>query len=206
MGLTNDGTGDRTTSETSPMTALFDLWNGASEPPLADTAYATQSSIDVYDEGGATHTLTVYYDQVDTSKTDSNGNTLYSIEGLPAGYSMYEYLVTVPPSEDRRSYGGQDYDPATNTWGTEPTSFYDDPVKGTNKNAGVLMSGVMIFDASGQLVNQTAYSYGATETPDANDQVSVDPRTKSPGSPPRPPATACPCSQPTFPASPWPTA
>ncbi|CAI3221388.1 flagellar hook-basal body complex protein [Desulfovibrio legallii] len=178
MGLTNDGTGDRTTSETSPMTALFDLWNGASEPPLADTAYATQSSIDVYDEGGATHTLTVYYDQVDTSKTDSNGNTLYSIEGLPAGYSMYEYLVTVPPSEDRRSYGGQDYDPATNTWGTEPTSFYDDPVKGTNKNAGVLMSGVMIFDASGQLVNQTAYSYGATETPDANDQVSVDPSDK----------------------------
>jgi flagellar hook protein FlgE len=179
MGLTNDGTGDSTTSNTSPMTALFALWNGANEPPLADTAYATQSSIDVYDEGGGTHTLTVYYDQVATSKTDSHGNLIYPMEGLPSGYTMYEYLVTIPPSEDMRSYGGEDYDPSTNTWGTDPTKFYNDSVEGTNKQAGVLMSGVMIFNASGQLVNQTAYSYGATETPDANDQVAVDPSLKT---------------------------
>ncbi len=179
MGLTNDGKGDRTTSNTSPMTALFDLWDGTSTPPIADTAYATQSSIDVYDEGGGTHTMTVYYDQVDASKTDSSGNTIYNIKGLPAGYTVYEYLVTIPPSQDSRSFGGTGYDEATNTWATDPTKFYNDPVAGTNKNAGVLMSGVMIFNASGQLVNQTAYSYGATETPAANDQVAVDPSLKS---------------------------
>ncbi len=179
MGLTNDGTGDRTTSATSPMTALFDLWDGTSNPPMADTAYATQSSIDVYDEGGGTHTMTVYYDQVDTTKTDSNGDTIYNIKGLPAGYTVYEYLVTIPPSQDNRSFGGTGYNEATNTWTTEPTKFYNDPTAGTNKNAGVLMSGVMIFNASGQLVNQTAYTYGATETPAANDQVAVDPSLKS---------------------------
>ena len=179
MGLTNDGKGDRTTSSTSPMTALFDLWDGKSTPPIADTAYATQSSIDVYDEGGGTHTMTVYYDQVDASKTDSNGDSIYNIKGLPAGYTVYEYLVTIPPSQDNRSFGGIGYDAATNTWGTEPTKFYNDPTDGTNKNAGVLMSGVMIFNASGQLVNQTAYTYGATETPAANDQVAVDPSAKT---------------------------
>ena len=179
MGLTNNGTGDKTTSSTSPMTALFDLWDARSTPPMADTAYATQSSIKVYDEGGSTHDLTVYYDQVDASKTDTNGKTVYSIEGLPAGYTMYEYMVTIPPAEDQRSYGGKGYNSTTNTWGTEPTKFYNDPVMGTNKQAGVLMSGVMIFDASGKLINQTAYSYGATETPAANNQVEVDPSLKS---------------------------
>ena len=179
MGLTNDGNGDRTTSSTSPMTALFDLWDGKSTPPIADTAYATQSSIDVYDEGGGTHTMTVYYDQVDASKTDSNGDSIYNIKGLPAGYTVYEYLVTIPPSQDNRSFGGVGYNEADNTWTTEPTKFYNDPADGTNKNAGVLMSGVMIFNASGQLVNQTAYTYGATETPAANDQVAVDPSLKT---------------------------
>ena len=180
MGLTNDGNGDRTTSSTSPMTALFDLWDAKSNPPMADTAYATQSSIDVYDEGGGTHTLTVYYDQVDASKTDSNGDSIYNIKGLPAGYTVYEYLVTIPPSQDNRSFGGVGYNEADNTWATtEPTKFYNDPADGTNKNAGVLMSGVMIFNASGQLVNQTAYTYGATETPAANDQVAVDPSLKT---------------------------
>ena len=179
MGLTNDGNGDRTTRSTSPMTALFDLWDGKSTPPIADTAYATQSSIDVYDEGGGTHTMTVYYDQVDASKTDSNGDSIYNIKGLPAGYTVYEYLVTIPPSQDNRSFGGTGYNEATNTWTTEPTKFYNDPTDGTNKNAGVLMSGVMIFNASGQLVNQTAYTYGATETPAANDQVAVDPSAKT---------------------------
>lgn len=179
MGLTNNGTGDKTTSSTSPMTALFDLWDARSTPPMADTAYATQSSIKVYDEGGSTHNLTVYYDQVDASKTDTNGKTVYSIEGLPAGYTMYEYMVTIPPAEDQRSYGGQGYNAATNTWATEPTKLYNDPIMGTNKQAGVLVSGVMIFDASGKMVNQTAYTYGATETPAANNQVAVDPALKS---------------------------
>ncbi|WP_417292145.1 flagellar hook-basal body complex protein [Desulfovibrio porci] len=179
MGLTNNGAGDKTTSATSPLTALFDLWDASSTPPMASGAYATQSSIDVYDEGGSSHTLTVYYDQVDVSKTDSKGNLLYKIEGMPSNYTIYEYLVTIPPAEDQRSYGGEGYNQATNTWAKEPTKFYDDPDAGTNKNAGVLMSGVLIFDASGQLVNQTAYTFGAAGGQSPNSQYAGNPADKS---------------------------
>ena len=167
MGLVNDATSDHTTSETMPMTAIFDLWDGSKEPPIADTAYATQSSIKVYDEGGSTHELTVYYDQILAERTNSNGDTIYKIDGLPAGYTVYEYLVTMPPSEDMRSYGGT-YDPATNTVSGE-TKFYD-PAHGTKKMAGALMSGVLIFNASGQLVNQSAYTYGAEDPNAAPDE------------------------------------
>ena len=85
------------------MTALFDQWDATKKPPMPDTSYATSSSIKVYDEGGTPHTMTVYYDQV---ATKSNS---YEIAGLPAGYTMYEYVVTIPPEEDMRSYGGQGY-------------------------------------------------------------------------------------------------
>ena len=179
MGLTNNGADDKTTSATSPLTALFDLWDASSTPPMASGAYATQSSIDVYDEGGSSHTLTVYYDQVDVSKTDSKGNLLYKIEGMPSNYTIYEYLVTIPPAEDQRSYGGEGYNQAANTWAKEPTKFYDDPDAGTNKNAGVLMSGVLIFDASGQLVNQTAYTFGAAGGQSPNSQYAGNPADKS---------------------------
>lgn len=146
---------------------------------MASGAYATQSSIDVYDEGGSSHTLTVYYDQVDVSKTDSKGNLLYKIEGMPSNYTIYEYLVTIPPAEDQRSYGGEGYNQAANTWAKEPTKFYDDPDAGTNKNAGVLMSGVLIFDAGGQLVNQTAYTFGAAGGQSPNSQYAGNPADKS---------------------------
>ena len=182
MGLENSADADRTTSVGSPMTALFDLWNATEEPPLASEAYATQSSIKVYDEGGSTHELTIYYDQVAASKTDSNGNVVYEIEGLPDGYTMYEYLVTIPPSEDNRSYGGIGYVEETNSWAVqEPIKFYNDPDKGTSKQAGVLMSGVLIFNSAGQLVDQTAYTYGATVETEANNQVpdTYDPADKA---------------------------
>ncbi len=177
MGLTSDGSGDRSTSDTSPMTALFDQWDASKNPPMADSSYATHSPIKVYDEGGNAHTLTVYYDQVAAKQVDANGNTVYEIEGLPAGYTVYEYCVTIPPEEDMRSYGGTGYDPVTNTWtGNQPTKFYNDPVAGTNKYAGMLMTGHLIFDAAGNLVNQTAYTYGANDDPTALNQCDLPPK------------------------------
>ena len=172
--LVNSEEYDKTTSNTNPLTALYNLWDANSEPPVADEAYATQSSVDVYDEGGSKHTLTIYMDKVNTPKYDENGTLLYKVDGLPAGYSIYEYLVTIPPSEDNRSYGGT-YDPATGKL-TGETKFYMDPTTGnTLKNAGVLMTGVMIFNGSGQLVDQTAYTYAAQDSPAANSQSSLDP-------------------------------
>lgn len=182
MGLTSDGNGDRSTSDTSPMTALYDQWDASKNPPMPDSSRATSSAVKVYDEGGNAHTLTVYYDQVAAKQVDSNGNTVYEIEGLPAGYTVYEYCVTIPPEEDMRSYGGEGYDPVSNTWTKKPTQFYNDPDKGTSKNAGMLMTGHLIFDAAGNLVNQTAYTYGAndqTTTNNPGNQCALDPEDKS---------------------------
>ena len=175
MQLSNDVGTDKTTSDTYPMNAMFDQWNGTLTPPLADTASAAQSSINVYDESGTKHTMTVYYDKVDTTKTDSSGTKIYSIDNLPSGYTMYEYLVTIPPSEDNRSWGGTvDYDSSgTPYYATAGTSF-----KSSTK-AGVLMTGQMIFNTSGQLVNQTAYTYGATETPGDDITIAIDPADRS---------------------------
>lgn len=164
MQLSKDSDMDKTTSSTNPMSALFEQWDGTASTPLADTAYAAQSSIDVYDEGGSKHTMTVYYDKVDTSTSS------YTIDNLPAGYTVYEYLVTIPPSEDNRTYGGTvSYDSSGNPILTGGTSFQD-----TTK-AGVLMTGQLIFNTSGQLVNETAYTYGAQDTPAADTPCALDP-------------------------------
>lgn len=179
-GLLNDiSNQDKSTSMTSPLTALFDSWNANAEPPLAGSAYAQSSSMKVYDEGGSTHELTIYYDAVALERNSSDGSVGYALEGLPAGCKVYEYLVTIPPDQDMRSYGGEDYDVQSESWGKEPTRFYNDPVNGTCKNAGVLASGILIFDSAGNLINQTAYTFGATENPDPNDQVALSPDSKN---------------------------
>lgn len=178
--LNNISDQDKSTSMTSPLTALFDSWNANAEPPLARSAYAQSSTMSVYDEGGSTHDLTIYYDAVSLERNNSDGTVGYALEGLPAGCKVYEYLVTIPPEEDMRSYGGQGYDVNSESWAKEPTRFYKDPVTGqTCKNAGVLASGILIFDSAGNLIDQTAYSFGATENPAANDQVSLSPDLKT---------------------------
>ena len=164
--LINDDIYDQTVDYTNPMSALFKLWDAGNtqktppDPALPQQAYATQSSVKVYDESGAEHDLTIYFDKVNTPVYDdaTPANLVYEVQGLPAGYQMYEYMVTIPPSEDLRSYGGT-YDPATNTV-TGGTAFYDPSGANTAQKAGVLMTGVLIFNGSGQLVNQTAYTYG----------------------------------------------
>ncbi|MDR3361719.1 MAG: flagellar hook-basal body complex protein [Desulfovibrio sp.] len=163
---------DKTVDNASPMTALFNLWNAQNtqktppDPPLPEQAYATQSTLKVYDEGGSKHDLTIYFDKVNTpvyNTSTTPATPVYEVQGLPAGYTMYEYLVTIPPSEDMRSYGGT-YDPATEQFVPPPAPpsvpFYDPSGTNTHKKAGILMSGVMIFNGSGQLVNQTAYTFG----------------------------------------------
>jgi flagellar hook protein FlgE len=46
---------------------------------------------------------------------DGNVEHIYFVEGLPAGCQMYEYLVTIPPEQDMRSYGGTGYAPVSGT-------------------------------------------------------------------------------------------
>lgn len=141
LGLVDDITtydkSKRAAGENSTL-GLFKAWNGSNPTtitPLADTAAAHQSTFTTYDEGGKTHDLTIYYDQVDAS----------TITGLPSGYKAYEYIVTMKPEEDMR------------------TGF-----AGT-KAAGMLMTGVLVFNGSGQLVNQSAYTYNGGQVMKGND-------------------------------------
>ncbi len=147
MNLTSDPGNDKTTSATNPLFAMSDRWDGTQPPatpdtpPLSADAYSEPASITVYDEGGSAHDLTVYFDQVATD----------NIEGLPTGYRVYEYLVTMDPSEDMRSFGGT-YDETTGVL-TGGTSFQD------TKAAGILMKGTITFNGSGQMISQSAYTY-----------------------------------------------
>lgn len=162
--LVNDDKYDNSTSSTRPLTALFDKWDASQIDkgiaPLSDDAYATQSSIKAYDDSGNAHTVTVYMDKVQNKLVDEEGNLQYELTGMNPEYSVYEFLATMDPTEDKRTYDGT-YDPNTGAI-TGATPFYN---KGgaVAEKAGVLMSGIMIFDASGQLVGQSAYTYAAQD-------------------------------------------
>lgn len=83
---------DNTTSSTNPWAALFDIYDGTSEPPLEDSRYAYQTTITVYDENGASHDLTVYYDPVESDD----------------GSIVWEYMICCDASEDMRDFAGTD--------------------------------------------------------------------------------------------------
>ncbi len=157
LNLTADSGYDNTTNALTPMFSMAELWDGTQDTPLSSDSYAYQTSVVVYDEGGTSHTLTTYFDQISST----------SVTDLPSGYTMYEYIVTMDPSEDARTYGGT-YDPVTGTI-TGESSFSD------TTSAGLLMTGTLIFNASGELVDQTAYTYmGNTEFSD-NEIAMMDP-------------------------------
>ncbi len=153
MGLVDDvATADKSSNDANPTLGLFTRWDGTQDPQLADTAFKTHSTIKVYDEGGKAHDLTVHYDQVNTG-VKADGDPY--IENLPAGYKVYEYTVSMDPTEDKR------------------VDVNGDPFAGT-KAAGMLMTGVLIFNASGELVNQSAYTYnGQTAATGADGNIDL---------------------------------
>ncbi|SKA96010.1 flagellar hook protein FlgE [Paucidesulfovibrio gracilis DSM 16080] len=126
----------RSNSTSQPYFALFNAWDGLDADNdgryLADTAYSYSSSMKVYDDIGTAHTMTTYFDQVTLSNS--------------GGYSVWEYMVTVPPSEDGRFFGSD-----ANFHRMSQTS-----------NGGVLMTGTLTFRA-GQLVGQSAYTYKGSD-------------------------------------------
>ena len=143
------------------MTSLFNAWDGTAATPLADDAFAYQTTIKVYDEGGTAHNLTVYFDQVADSEVDN----------LPAGQKQWEYIVTVPPSEDGRYIA----DSAASVPANVPTGFSE--VGGTVQ--GLLMTGTLTFDSGGQLVNQSAFTLNTSPTaPDLTGTTAADSENK----------------------------
>ena len=78
-----------TTTPTDPdnLFAMFSTWDGTAATPIGDSKYAYQSTLNVYDESGSAHELTVYFDPV----KDENGK------------QTWEYIVTCNPDEDGRT-------------------------------------------------------------------------------------------------------
>jgi flagellar hook protein FlgE len=118
-----------------PSFAMFNNWDGTSEEPLGDGMYTYQTTIKTYDENGTAHNLTVYFDPVDDAAIESNAG----------GNQLWEYMVTVNPSEDGRSIQGTD-------------------VRDT-KAAGVLMTGTLTFNAAGELQNMSSFTMQADADP-----------------------------------------
>lgn len=83
---------DNTVASNSSYTALFDVYDGTASPALDDSRYAYQSTISVYDENGAAHDMTMYFDPVETA----------------GGELVWEYVLTCDASEDMRDFEGTD--------------------------------------------------------------------------------------------------
>ncbi|MFV0347560.1 MAG: flagellar hook protein FlgE [Halodesulfovibrio sp.] len=120
--------GDKASNDADPFFAMFSQWNGLDSPPIGQNSFAYQSTLRVYDEGGTAHNLTVYFDQVAAD----------TVSGAASGKRYWEYMVTVEPGEDGRVFNGTKVN--------------------TTSSAGVLMTGTLTFDSSGQLVDQSAYT------------------------------------------------
>lgn len=143
--LPQDGS-DKARDSTNPFAALLQTWNGtqppatASTPPISEGSYGYQTTMDVYDEGGSKHKITIYYDKVDSADYQSDPSR-----------DIWEYIVTMDPADDQRMYA----DTSTN-----PPTLRN---VNTTKAGGVLMSGTMTFDKTGQIVSQSAYTWGGSE-------------------------------------------
>ncbi|MBU0485727.1 MAG: flagellar hook-basal body complex protein [Proteobacteria bacterium] len=114
---------------------LFDAWDGrkaaAANPtePISSSNYEYSSAIKIYDEQGASHDITVYFDRT------TNNNE-------------WEFLVTANPLEDQR---------AINPDQQEAYVPFDNYNAQSHAGAGALMYGTIQFNSSGEIQNITAY-------------------------------------------------
>jgi flagellar hook protein FlgE len=81
-----DSTADNN-SETAPGGTLKGGWNAAANtPPVSETVYEYQTTVQVYDSLGSTHDITLYFDKEDPATAASS----------------YEFMITCNPLEDKR--------------------------------------------------------------------------------------------------------
>lgn len=158
LNLSSDKGADKARDASQPFASLLNIWDGTQPqqnnvPYIPEDSYSYQTSIEVYDEAGGTHTLTVYFDQV--SSEDYVGTN---------SESMWEYIVTMDPSEDARQVAVP-RDPAA--YATDPANYageFDVVDMKETSYAGMLMSGTLTFDSGGTLSDMSAYVLnGSTE-------------------------------------------
>ena len=78
------------------MLSAYDASASNASNPFGDNLPAYSSSLEVYDENGNAHDLTVYFDPVTTS----------TLSNATAGYTYWEYVIAMPPSSDASSAYG----------------------------------------------------------------------------------------------------
>jgi flagellar hook protein FlgE len=130
---------DKNLDEDNPFFSLLRNWDATPNAlgeitPLGSDSYAYASTMEVFDEGGQSHTITIYFDRVEQTVDTA-------IAGMKTNEIYWEYVVTMDPAEDVRNFGN----PPT------PATAVPDQYK------GLLMSGTLTFNSSGQLKDLTAY-------------------------------------------------
>ncbi|MDL2316439.1 flagellar hook-basal body complex protein [Desulfovibrio sp. OttesenSCG-928-A18] len=133
-------TDDKSSDITDPFFSLLKNWDATQTPPLGTDQRAYQSTMEVYDEGGRLHKLTIYFDRV------ANDNPT-NIDGYTDGESYWEFIVTMEPSEDLRDFSSE-YDPT----GMSPT-IPNVP----DKLKGLLAAGTMTFSSSGTMKDMSCF-------------------------------------------------
>jgi flagellar hook protein FlgE len=119
----DSASGDNSPNPGSPFTGLFDNWDASQTEPLAPGAYAYESSLKVYDETGRSHVLRAYFDPAE------------QVDGPTSGNRVWEYLVTIPPTDDASTLDAK---------------------------KGILMAGTLTFTPAGELLSMSAFS-GASD-------------------------------------------
>ncbi|MDR2051011.1 MAG: flagellar hook-basal body complex protein [Deltaproteobacteria bacterium] len=139
---------------TNPFASLFENWDttpnsaGQYPAPLGQDGFAYQQSITVYDEGGAAHVLTIYFDKVDTQKAGTPPTPI--VDNATPGEEVWEFVVTMDPAEDTRLFGAQ-FNPVTGEY------IQGSGIEVPEDKKGLIMTGTLSFNSSGQLTDMMAY-------------------------------------------------
>jgi flagellar hook protein FlgE len=86
-------------SENNPFFSMLQAYNGSQSnagSPFGDDTPAYSTSLDVFDENGNSHEMTIYFDPVSSSSMSN---------GVP-GYTYWEYLIAMPGESDASSAYG----------------------------------------------------------------------------------------------------
>ncbi len=133
----NDLSSTDTSVDPNCFFALLNTWDATQTPPLGKTKYAYQSTMEVYDEAGKLHKLSVYFDRVTNS-------TEQQITDNSTSESYWEYTITMDPADDFRDFSSSVGDVSTNP---------DVP----DKLKGLLAAGTFTFDSAGQMKDMTCF-------------------------------------------------
>ena len=134
---------DKSQDVTDPFFAMLKRWN-ASDPkvkPLGDSSYAHQSTMEVYDEGGRLHTLTIYFDRV----TNSDKTGAQHIANDTPSEIYWEFLVTMDPADDVRDFSTIDPN-AISTTANVPAEL-----------KGILGAGTITFSSDGIMKDMSCF-------------------------------------------------